>query len=640
MRRLACLLIFLLISQGAVMAQQYDRYKQRWLKNHPAIDSIVIEGAHFFSEDEIKDRMYAKTVGFWSALKGERRIKVQQETVGRDTLEIRYLYITNGFLSVQIDHEIEVLEPDSTALIRVQIHEGQRYYYESFLLTGDFPSETNGQFDKLLDKFHVGDPVNPVALTQVTYDLKTFLANRGYPYADVVFEVDTLGRSDRVPVIFSANADSLVHFGSVEIMGIQDFPQYVARRELKIDSGAIYRRKDIIESQRRLFESGYFTTLSLNRREETPDRLHPDFVLRVRERKAHFLSTELGVVGRSNLRDLVGITSAGVGKRNLFGSRRAELSADYLFSMGKGARFLENTYTARFTEPWLLGLRVPLTAELEWQPPLRDPIHNYRRRSWSATLETLFRFGDDIRIITGIQYQSLKITDFPEGQTIEGVDQTVSGRRKLYTDIRIDSRDNLFIPSRGQVTNIGVEYFGGFLGGDDNFYRLQAEWSTYQRVWPGWILAVRAKGGVAEPFGESDSLLTDDRLFTGGASSVRSFRENTLGPLNRLGNPIGGRYVGIGNVEFRWKTIQIFNKFPLIGSVMKRFPLWQSIFFDAGGTFPRWRDVAASNVALAYGTGVQILSPAGPIRLDYARRIRTDTYDIADRWHFTILYAF
>jgi len=158
-------------------------------------------------------------------------------------------------------------------------------------------------------------------------------------------------------------------------------------------------------------------------------------------------------------------------------------------------------------------------------------------------------------------------------------------------------------------------------------------------VWPGWISATRVKLGLVEAFGRSDSLLTDDRLLLGGANTVRSFRENRLGPLDGDKNPRGAQYVFVFNQEFRWKTVQIFNKIPLL-DILAAFPLWQSVFVDVGNGFLEWGDIRPDRLAVAYGTGVQILSPAGPIRLDYAQRLETDSFDFAKRWHFTILYAF
>ena len=90
----------------------------------------------------------------------------------------------------------------------------------------------------------------------------------------------------------------------------------------------------------------------------------------------------------------------------------------------------------------------------------------------------------------------------------------------------------------------------------------------------------------------------------------------------------------------RWKTVQVLQTLPGIGKLFRNLPLWQSVFFDMGNGFDYFEDIRTDDFAYGYGTGLQIVSPAGPIRVDYARRITTDRYDFDYRWHFTILYAF
>ena len=81
----------------------------------------------------------------------------------------------------------------------------------------------------------------------------------------------------------------------------------------------------------------------------------------------------------------------------------------------------------------------------------------------------------------------------------------------------------------------------------------------------------------------------------------------------------------------------IFNqelRFPVYGK------LWASIFTDMGNGWESLSNVRPSNILFSYGLGVQFLSPAGPIRLDYARRMENGIYTEDDRFHITILYAF
>jgi outer membrane protein assembly factor BamA len=99
-------------------------------------------------------------------------------------------------------------------------------------------------------------------------------------------------------------------------------------------------------------------------------------------------------------------------------------------------------------------------------------------------------------------------------------------------------------------------------------------------------------------------------------------------------------FIALFNQEFRWQTLQVFQFIPLLKDVLAVWPLWQSVFFDMGNGYRKPEEMSLDNLAYSYGTGVQIVSPAGPIRVDYARRIKTKTIPFDYRWHFSILYAF
>jgi outer membrane protein insertion porin family len=317
-------------------AQSVDRETLRWMRDRPVIDSIEIYIDNYFgtkpefSEGDIKSQMYSKVRGLFEMLRGDRRSRLQRETLDRDTLEIKYLYLTNGYLGVQVLEEFKVIEPDSSALISVRIAEGRQFTYGEKTLTGNFSPAFNDHFRNIYKKLKTGDPVNLLALQQATFDMKTVLANRGFPYARISFEYDTLSGPPVTPVTFIIEADSLVHFGEVEVEGADKYPESVARRELTFKPGDLYRRRDIVNSQRRLFESGYFSYLQLDRVQESGDRLNPDFLLRVRERRPRFVSVKTGA-GQSELKDLIWDFSLGGGKRNFLGSRRVSLTSDYSF---------------------------------------------------------------------------------------------------------------------------------------------------------------------------------------------------------------------------------------------------------------------------------------------------------------------
>ncbi|MBI5267666.1 MAG: BamA/TamA family outer membrane protein, partial [candidate division Zixibacteria bacterium] len=448
--------------------------------------------------------------------------------------------------------------------------------------------------------------------------------------------LDTGGVEVSSAVHFTIESDSLVHFGKLTVEGDSLFPEYCARRETKIREGALYRRDDILDSQRRLFESGYYSTFQLRQSPQSADRLRPDLTLAVSERKTAAISLN-GGIGQSPVRDLEINGSMGFLKRNFLGSRRYDISATYALGLGQEARLIKHSYRLSFTEPWLVGMRMPLIISTTWDPTLRDPVQEFKRTALSVSAETNIKFGQEIWSSLGFEYIGVKLTGLTGvlADSLGGPTSDAS-RRKLSFSFRRDSRDSIFIPRRGSLARLNIQYYGGILGGDGNFVKIQADWSSYQIVWPGWIAATRFKGGWAHQYGSPGFTFVDEAQYLGGANTVRGFAENQLGPKDAFGKPIGAEFIIMANQEFRWRTIPFLSQVPFL----KRWPLWQSVFLDIGNGYQSSKEISFRSLAYSYGTGFQIMSPAGPIRLDYARVIPHDNFGFTDRWHFTILYAF
>ncbi len=632
--------IALLMISLAQADSREERLKLRWLRNKPAISVINVEGSSFFSAGEIKKRMYCRTRSLWGTLKGDRRTRVQRESLGRDTLEIKYLYFTNGFLGVQVVESFDVNPVDSSAVINVSISDGRRLFYGRKVITGDYDQELRVNVYKLGERLRLGKPINLFDLRQTTFDMKTVFANKGYPYAQVSYHLDSAVADSLCPITFHIEGGQLVHYGQVSPIGTNRYPDYTVSRESKIHEGKLYRRQDIIDTRRRLLESGYFSTASVVHSESSTDSLKPEMILRVREKKPLYTTFKTGA-GQSQVRDIEWDVSAAFGGRNLFGSRRYDLSARLKFGVGGGRGLLEHTYRVRFTEPWLFGTRMPLTLAAEWEPGVKDPEQNYRIQSWTLSASTVKKFSREVRGAFGMEYESVEIFGVPEDEVQFLKDeQGIEVRRNVYLAFRRDSRDHIFIPRRGSLTDLRIEFYGGFLGGDNHFTKVEASWSSFQIVWPGWISATRFKAGWAQPFSPSKEVPIIDRFYLGGANSIRGFKVNSLGPTLPDGTLEKANFIALFNQEFRWQTLQVFQFIPLLKDVLGVWPLWQSVFFDMGNGYRKPEEMSLDNLAYSYGAGVQIVSPAGPIRVDYARRIKTETIAFDYRWHFSILYAF
>jgi len=631
------LFVNLVLSAVALGQISDETFLLRWLRKKPVIKSIAIEGNKFYSDSRIKRVMFSREDNIIRTIKADRNRRVQKETMLRDTSEVKYLYLTSGFLAVKLREIYEPILPDSNARIVLTVDEGRQFFYGSTSLLvnpaidgdGEFDLKSKGELAGIIGRVKISRPVDPFGLRQIVYDCKSYLANNGYPYARVAFSIDTVLENDRAKISFTIETDSLVHFGDVRINGAEHFDTSQVRREITFKSGDLYRRQDILESQKRLLGAGNYLTLQMySPAQDTADkskRLNPDFILNLKEKKPHYLSVKTGA-GQDPYKDLIWDFSAAWGKRNIFRSRQVEFSAKSSFVIFTEWRVINHSYKIKFTEPWFLGLRMPLTLTGTFEPGVRSKVQQYRIQTWSLSLETFRELRQWFKIYNGLEYKSVNIYGLsPEDATKLRQDKGISIRQKLYTNIIRDRRDHPFIPTTGSMTTGRLEYAGGFLGGDESYYLIETSWSRYQRAWPGWISASRIKWGYVKEFGKSKSAPIDVRYYAGGANSIRGFGENDLGPKSSDGTPEGANVLIVGNQEFR---------FPLVSK------FWGSLFADMGNGFLNWRDIRLNRMAITYGAGLQFISPAGPIRFDYARRIRTKFIGSGYHFHFTILYAF
>ncbi|PKK83793.1 MAG: hypothetical protein CVT49_06550 [candidate division Zixibacteria bacterium HGW-Zixibacteria-1] len=635
-----CRLIFfgvLVLFCSAARAQYTDEQMlNRWLSKKPVIDSITIkmDGDSPFTHKKIRSVLYSyksdiPLLNLLSAIRGDRRRRVQRETIMRDTAEVKYLFLSAGFLGVQVRENFEPILPDSNALVRINVETGRRFYYDTVLVDGRYEPRLNGDIIKLTRPFRKEKPVDPFKLKQAEYDMKSVLANNGYPYASVIYSIDTTEENNEAVINFNIDSDSLVHFGDVRIVGVDKFDTSLVERELTFRKGDQYRRKDIIKSQKRLLETGYYFTLRLNSTVQDTsamqERLNPDFLLTLREKRAQHISVKTGAA-QDSLKDLIWSFSGAWSKRNFLQSRYLELSARSSFVIFTEWRLNEHSYRARITEPWFLGLRMPLTLTAQVEPGVRSLVQPYRKQTWYVSVTTTWNVTEKLKLLTGLQYEKVNIYGVSKEAELQiKQEEGIKVRRKFYVNLVRDSRNNLFVPSQGSVTGLRFEYIGGFLGGDDSFYQLESSWSRYRRIWPGWISATRFKAGFLQEMKDSPSVPTDDRYYIGGANTIRGFAENELGPRSAAGNFSGADIIVIFNQELRY---------PIIGK------LWGSLFTDIGNGYINRDDIKFKNLALSYGLGIQFVSPAGPIRLDYARHIRSEGIEPGDKVHFTILYAF
>ncbi len=638
-------------SPGAAQStSKQDKLYRSWLADEPHITDIVVQGNARFSDSKIRSRIYSKKHSLWQSLKSGSRDRVKRYSVYRDTLEVKYMYLKEGFLNIRVNEQVDVYPVDSTAIIYITINEGSQFKVGFTKLEANDSLPFYDQLQNSVRGLKVGDPVNPIRINAIAFELKSYLANNGYPYADVKHAIDSSAGPRNTHISYFADEGPLVHFGDLIVDSLHNYSPELARREITFRKGELYSREKIIESQKRLYSTSLFNSINLDfskknggdRQNGTLD-LNPDFRFSAIERKAKYITIKTGA-SQDSLQDLSWDISSAWGKRNIFKSRRLELSFVSRFVIFTEWRLILHRYQVKFTEPRFIGFRLPITLTARFEPGVKQQIeleiedekkwYDYRIQTWLVALSTRKEWSEQFYAVFSGEYENVNIYA-PSDETIAGVrnDQQISVRRKLSALIIRDSRIDKFNPKSGSFTTYFAQYVGGFLGGDDSFMKLEYSWARYQKAFANVIYATRLKGGFVKEFGTSTEVPTNDRFYIGGANSIRGFDEGSIGPqADVVSEDDVTTKANVGA-----NTYLIFNqeiRFPMF------WKFWGSGFVDIGNGFESLSDVTPENLLFAYGGGIQFMSPAGPLRLDYAHSLANGRYPEGDKWHITILYAF
>lgn len=125
------------------------------------------------------------------------------------------------------------------------------------------------------------------------------------------------------------------------------------------------------------------------------------------------------------------------------------------------------------------------------------------------------------------------------------------------------------------------------------------------------VLAARLRAGslMGASLEQAPSPL---RYFAGGASSVRGYKYQTLGPKDSGGEPLGGRSYNVVNLETRFRVTDEIGLVPFLDGGMA--------YRDA---LPSW----FSDMRWGAGLGLRYYTPIGPLRLDVATPLNPEDGD-------------
>jgi outer membrane protein insertion porin family len=143
------------------------------------------------------------------------------------------------------------------------------------------------------------------------------------------------------------------------------------------------------------------------------------------------------------------------------------------------------------------------------------------------------------------------------------------------------------------------------LGGENRFVKIVGGSTWHFPLAAGLTGFVRGRFGIGVGYGGKD-LPAAERFFLGGVNTIRGFEFRDLGPKDAEGNPLGG-------TSFLQFNLEIGRSF---GRLLRLV-----VFLDAGNVYEPTNQFDFGDLRRSAGFGIRILTPVGPIRLDYGFKL-------------------
>jgi outer membrane protein insertion porin family len=545
---------------------------------------------------------------------------------------VHRLYVAEGFLDAAVDKPRYNYHDDISQVdVVIPIREGRQYFFGNVSFTGKtiYDAATlRGQIQDLLEQ-----PYTDARVADIPRRLQAYYKARGY--FDVKVEATgepTSAASGLVPVQAAISAGPVYHFGDVAVSGLTRLhPSFVEKRFVRL-KGQTYSPDVLDEKFRKLMRTGLFNMLRISPTPVDGDTLRLDIAAEeAKSKQLGFLvgyGTYEGPIGGIEFRE-----------HDLFGTGRP------------------------LTTSFEVSLR-SYKGEIVYEDPyFFDTEIDFKNRIAALTFDfdgySKFEIGDRIEFTQKLtkQYQlGLNFSARHVEVTSTDINLRLLGQTSYFIDTlgltqTYDLRESPLVAPRGFIAENTFDIATNAFGSDIELIRATVRVGYYlpfgpKALTPGvvedkqgtalqrWFqqssLAFGARAGVVHSLDnsgpdEANTLPIDERFFNGGSTTVRSFGERDLGPHDRHGNPIGGEFFTVFNVEYT---------FPIFGE------LQGAVFGDAGNLLPTSEEPGFDEMRYALGIGLRYKLPIGPIRLDYGFNPDPRPEEDSGAFHFSFGFAF
>ena len=585
-------------------------------------ERLTFVGNRAFSDRRLRQVLETKQAGFLRQLvKGDTFVP---ERLDLDKKLLSDFYLSRGYIDFQVlDANGELSRERDASFVTFTIREGKPFKVGKVSTVSEVENVDPAEFIAA-QKLRSGITYSPSVIDNNITRMENLALRKGLNFVQIEPRITRNDRDQTLDVEFVIKRGPKVFVERIDIEGNTTTLDQVVRRQFGSSEGDPFNPREIRQSAERIRALGYFADATVDAQPgSAPDQV----VVKVGVEEKPTGSLSFGAT--YGLNSGFGL-NIGFAETNFLGRGQS-------LSVNVAAGKTTTDSSLSFVEPALLGRDLKLkfgayyrtsaqtfsnydTTAIALSAGLEFPV------SVSGRMDVHFRvFQDEVFNVS---------TDSSDILQAEGALGSLNSGLLGYT-YSFDNRINGLNPKGGVLLRFGQDFAG--IGGDIKYIQTNALALAETKILNEDV-TIRAifEGGMINSVGGYTSRVTD-RFF--GNSKIRGFEQNGIGPRD-LGavnlDGLGGNIFAVARFEA---------DFPL--GLPEEYGITGGVFLDAGSVWSldniagTGGDVDDSaKLRSAVGFSLFWNTPIGPLRFNFSKALKKETYDKEQTFDLTISTKF
>ena len=647
---------------------------------------VDITGNKYFTDDLLRERM--------KVVKGnayQRSGRYSPSLVEADVDSIQALYRANGFDEAKVTTKVQDVDdaangkPLKEAQIRVTyiVSEGPQQKFGKVDLVGVNSSRTADL--RGLMNAQPGQPFSLVTLSGDRDAVLQYYLSHGFDQAKVeIKQAKDAADPQKTDVSLNVTEGQQVFVHKVLLSGVEKTRPSVVQEQILVHAGGPLDQTALLETQRNLYSIALFNEVVAAVQNPTGDAPEKNVLLQLTEAKRWNVTYGFGLEAQTGTPTQGTISEAsciqlGLNPCNVSQEGKVGVSPRVSLDVSRiNLRGTEDTLTLHSA----FGL-LEQVAILTLQNP-----HFYGSKTWSGAVSGGYSNIQDITTFTSSTLQGdFRLTQKPQRKDTFIYD--FQYRRVKVNSLQVSAD---LIPLQSQPVRVGgpgITWFhdtrspspldavkgtystiqtfvaSSKFGSETDFWKVDGSNSTYYQFGKEkYVFARNTRIGYERAWSANPNIGSDacagillttnpscnavplpERLYAGGAASLRGFGINAAGPRDlQTGFPVGGTAAFVNTFEFRMPAPTL----PYVGNSVNFvfFHDMGNVFQNPGDMFPSFlhfhqpdretcRDVSGKVGTCSFnyfshdvGIGARYKTPVGPVRLDFSYNLNPPIYPV------------